>query len=83
MGILYIGQEVRHYEIGQGKENLTIVGLKADKVELKVKSHEKQSTEEGRWFSKKGLITKNMWGAWIYPDDDFFERITRNAGSRD
>ena len=34
-------------------------------------------------MEEKGLIIRNIWGNWNDPDDDFFERITKNTGPRD
>ena len=76
---IYIGQKVRHKEIHNGRETMEVIGLKKDEVLLK----ETHNTEQESWMPIKGLITQNIWGVWQDPDDDFFERITRNAGPRD
>lgn len=81
---LFIGQEVRHKDVYNGNETLEIVGIRKDTIELEGDfSGGTNSVTQKEWLSIKGLITKNKWGAWTYPDDDFFERITKNAGQRD
>lgn len=79
-----LGQKVRHKEIYKGKETMEVVGLKKDEVLLKGDfSGGTHKVEQESWMPIKGLITQNMWGNWEDPDDDFFERITKNAGPRD
>lgn len=79
-----LGQKVRHKEVYNGKETLEVVGLKKDEVLLKGDFHlDTNNVEEEKWMPIKGLIIKNVWGYWMDPDDDFFERITRDAGPRD
>jgi hypothetical protein len=81
---LRLGQKVRHKEIYNGKETMEVVGIKNDEVLLKGDySGGTHNVEQESWMPTKGLITQNMWGTWIDPDDDFFERITKNAGPRD
>lgn len=75
---IFIGQKVKHKEVNDGHEILEVVGLKKGEVLLL-----KTDTQKKSWLPIKGLITKNIWGNWIDPDDDFFERITKNAGPRD
>jgi hypothetical protein len=81
---IFIGQKVRHKEIDNGRETCEVVGIRKEEVELWGDlSNGRANNHEVQWFSIKGLIFQNMWGRWIDPDDDFFERITKNAGPRD
>ena len=81
---IFIGQKVRHKEIYNGKETMEVVGITKEKVLLKGDfSGGTHNVEQESWMPIKGLITRNIWGNWIDPDDDFFERITKNAGQRD
>jgi hypothetical protein len=81
---IFIGQKVRHKDLYNGKETMELVGIRADTVELKGDlSGGTHNVSQEAWFPKKGLIFQNRWGNWLDPDDDFFERITKNAGQRD
>ena len=81
---IFLGQKVRHKEIYNGKETMEVVGLKKGEVLFKGDfSGGTHAVEQESWMPIKGLITQNVWGTWIDPDDDFFERITKNAGPRD
>ena len=83
MGI-FIGQKVRHKEIYNGKETMEVVGITKEKVLLKGDfSGGTHNVQQESWLAIKGLIIQNIWGTWIDPDDDFLERITKNAGQRD
>ena len=83
MGI-FIGQKVRHKEIYNGKETMEVVEITKEKVLLRGNfSGGTHNVYQESWMAIKGLITQNIWGTWIDPDDDFFERITKNAGQRD
>ena len=81
---LFIGQKVRHKDINEGTEAFEIIGLKQGEVLLLLgpSTGVDDIIREG-WFPIKGLITQNIWGVWQDPDDDFFERITKNIGPRD
>jgi len=60
------------------------VGITKEKVLLKGDfSGGTNNVAQESWMLIKGLITQNIWGTWIDPDDDFFERITKNIGQRD
>ena len=71
-------------EITSEEETMELVGIKKGEVLLKGDySGGTHNVEQESWMPIKGLITQNTWGTWIDPDDDFFERITKNAGQRD
>jgi len=75
-----LGQKVRHKEIYNGKETMEVAGIKKGEVLLKGDfSGGTHNVEQESWMPTNGLITQNIWGAWTDPDDDFFERITKNA----
>ena len=79
-----LGQKVRHKKIYNGRETMEVIGIKTDEVLLKGDySGGTHAVSQEQLMPIKGIITQNMWGTWIDPDDDFFERITRNAGQRD
>lgn len=79
-----LGQKARHKEIYNGKETMEITGIKKDEVLLKGDfSGGTHNVVQESWMPIKGLIVQNQWGVWIDPDDDFFERITKNVGPRD
>ena len=82
---LYIGQEVRHKEVDNGNKTLEVIGIKKDEVLLKgtFQLNDAAYVEREGWKPIKGLIIRNIWGNWNDPDDDFFERITKNTGPRD
>jgi len=81
---LFIGQKVRHKEVWKGSETMEVVGIRATTVELKGDFFGgTQNEQQERWMPIKGIIIQGTWGNWVDPDDDFFERITKNAGPRD
>jgi hypothetical protein len=81
---IYLGQKARHKELYDGKETFEVVGLKFEEVLLKGDySGGTHNVIQESWISKKGLILQNKWGAWIDQDDDYFQKLTKNAGPRD
>lgn len=81
---IYLGQKARHKDIYGGKETFEVIGFKKQEVLLEGDFSGGTHVVKGEcWMPIKGLITQNVWGNWEDPDDDFFERITKNAGPRD
>lgn len=79
-----LGQKVRHKEIYNGNETMEVVGIKKNEVLLKGDySGGTHSVSQESWMPLKGLIIQNVWGTWIDPDDDLFEKITKNTEQRD
>lgn len=79
---MYIGQKAKHRELYNGKEVFEIIGFKQDEVLLKGDfSGGTHKVEQESWMPKKGLITQNIWGAWIDPENDI--DFTKGAGQRD
>lgn len=81
---IYLGQKVKHKDLYNGREVFEVVGIKQSEVLLKGDySGGTHPVIQESWHPIKGLILQNKWGTWIDPDDDFFKRITKNAGQRD
>lgn len=79
---IYLGQKARHKNIYNGKETMEVVGLKKGEVLLRGDfSGGTHAVEQESWMPIKGLITQNIWGAWIDPENDI--DFTKGAGQRD
>ena len=84
MGKFYLGQTVYHKDVYDFKEPLEVVGIRANELELRGDySGGTHHTIGYAWLPISGVACKNQWGVMQYPDDKFFENITRDAGPRD
>lgn len=79
---LYLGQKVKHRNIYNGSEIMTVVGLRFTEVELEGDwSGGTHSVTQKDWMPIKGTIYQNNWGAWIDEENDI--SFIKNAGPRD
>lgn len=79
---IFIGQKAKHKDLYNAKEIFEVVGIKENEVLLKGDfSGGTHAVEQESWLPKKGLILRNMWGAWIDKENEI--DFTKNAGQRD
>lgn len=84
MSKFYLGQTVYHKDVYNFKEPLKVIGIRVTELELEGDYSGGTGCAVGAvWLPISGVAYKNQWGAMQYPNDDFFERITKNAGQRD
>lgn len=79
---IHLGQKAKHKSLYNGKEEFTIVGIRAKEVELEGDySGGTHNVNQKDWLPIEGLILQNRWGAWI--DKETQIDFTKDARPRD